>query len=374
VRMACGSYSYELRHSGKSVRSGNFTVEQRVDCAATVCSGQGVQSGSQSREEVMFLLQAKDVSGASMRVGGESARLAVQLRGPSGDVTALDTRDNHDGTYSCVYTRATCGEYEITVSHAAIPIKGSPFRITVSAQADTESITCEGVLLETRKCKQGARGEFVIRCKDLAGAPLAKQQFDVSVVDGGGASCESSVVDCGDGSYKCSFTPLNAGTHVVSVQTGGRHVASSPYRCVVEQQLDRTKTVVSGLLDGLQQSPDEESFSVELFDLANVRMQHCYDQNEETRVTATLDGNDLKATTKGDGSYTVHYPRIRVGRYRVRVFVGGEAVASIAFQVVQKCRVEATVFADIPDTVKQQTKVIMVFFLVLLVFCVVLNM
>lgn len=177
------------------------------------------------------------------------------------------------------------------------------------------------------------------------GKPLSGQSFDVAV---NGASV-GPVTDAGDGTYKCAFETAQHGPIIVlSVQSRGRHVAASPYRIAVAQKLDVSRTVVSGLLDGLKQTLAEQRFTVELFDIHGDRMTR-----SRNFVAATLDGQDLMVSDNSNGTYTAVYSRSRAGRYRAKVSVNGDHVLAVAFNVAQCVQADATVLMDLPDTCRQ---------------------
>ncbi|MEP7325463.1 MAG: Ig-like domain repeat protein [Gemmatimonadota bacterium] len=89
---------------------------------AAVPDGQGGQQTS-------ITIQARDQFGNAVTTGGES--VAVTITGVNND-TAVVT-DNHDGTYTAVYTPANSnGVDTITITINGTPIQGSPFSSTIS--------------------------------------------------------------------------------------------------------------------------------------------------------------------------------------------------------------------------------------------------
>jgi len=79
-------------------------------------------------KEYSFVVQCRDIRDHDLHEGGQP--VGVEIKGPKGVVNAK-LSDNHDGTYSVVYSIKDKGEYKINVTVDGTSVKGSPFIQTV---------------------------------------------------------------------------------------------------------------------------------------------------------------------------------------------------------------------------------------------------
>ena len=79
--------------------------------------------------KVEFKMVAKDSKGKNCTKGG--SQVFVQLKSFTGDVTAVEVRDNNDGSYMASFVAEQVGEAKLSVSINEEQIKGSPYSIVV---------------------------------------------------------------------------------------------------------------------------------------------------------------------------------------------------------------------------------------------------
>lgn len=124
---------------------------------------------------------------------------------------------NKKGTYLVQYTGKRKGTYQLFVTLAGQPIKGSPFSLTIGNPAYGPNCTAEGEGLSIARLDQPAT--FLIRTYDVDGEPClgGGQKFAVQVVDAGRNTTTGSVKDNLDGTYEASYTILFEGMFTIRV-------------------------------------------------------------------------------------------------------------------------------------------------------------
>ena len=78
---------------------------------------------------VEFKIIAKDSKGKNCTKGG--SKVSVQLKSFTGDVTAVEVRDNNNGSYMASFVAEQVGEAKVLVCINGEQIKGSPYSIVV---------------------------------------------------------------------------------------------------------------------------------------------------------------------------------------------------------------------------------------------------
>lgn len=92
---------------------------------------------------VAITVQAKDADGRNLTAGGATVEANVSGANPGGPIAATD---NGNGTYTITYTPANAGTDNIAITLNGEPIAGSPFSLTVSADAVSLGTGDPGVL------------------------------------------------------------------------------------------------------------------------------------------------------------------------------------------------------------------------------------
>ncbi|XP_065882502.1 E3 ubiquitin-protein ligase TRIM71-like [Dysidea avara] len=69
------------------------------------------------------------------------SQVSVQLESNSGEVTAVQVRDNNDGSYVASFATRTVGKVKVSVSANGQQIKGSPYTVNVTPPSDYTKVT-----------------------------------------------------------------------------------------------------------------------------------------------------------------------------------------------------------------------------------------
>ncbi|KAF9808078.1 hypothetical protein SFRURICE_017250 [Spodoptera frugiperda] len=174
----------------------------------------------------------------------------VTAYGP-GLLNGITCHDNKDGTVSVSYLPTAPGEYKISVRFGDKHIKGSPY---------TAKVTGEG-----RKRNQISVGS----CSEVT-LPGKINDNDIRTLNASIQAPSGLEEPCflkrlPSGNIGISFTPREAGQHIVSVKKMGVHIQNSPFNITVLAQEvgDAKKVKVSG--DALKEGKthSENTFSVD---------------------------------------------------------------------------------------------------------------
>ncbi|CAL1273258.1 unnamed protein product [Larinioides sclopetarius] len=156
--------------------------------------------------------------------------LDVSVKGPS--QAEITCHDNKDGTVAVNYLPAAPGEYNIAVKFGGKHIKGSPF---------AAKITGEG--RKRNQISVGHSSEVSLKVSEKDARNL-----NASIVAPSGLEEPCFLKTLPNGHLGISFTPREAGPHLVNVKRQGNHIQGSPFTInVLDQEIgDANKVKVSG--------------------------------------------------------------------------------------------------------------------------------
>ena len=154
-----------------------------------------------------------------------------------------------------------CAELHLVDGHPELLAHCTTFGSVSGVGTRAANCTAEGGGLQ--EARLGQEAEFVVRACDFRGQPRTEGGDAVTVAleraggagadeckggeeaGGGAADGAARVVDNGDGTYRCTFTPAVAGRAALHVRVFGEHIRDSPFAIVpVVQQVE--------LLQGVQ--------------------------------------------------------------------------------------------------------------------------
>jgi hypothetical protein len=92
---------------------------------------------------IIIVVQARDVYGNPLDVGGENVVVTVTGKNPTGPITATD---GGDGTYTASYTPVEKGNDKVEITMNGTPISGSPFNCKVDIGAVSQGPSEPGEL------------------------------------------------------------------------------------------------------------------------------------------------------------------------------------------------------------------------------------
>ena len=171
--------------------------------------------------------------------------VVLQQPGPGGEVT-LSSNNTTQCVYEYSFTTALLGTHMVIVKFGGRHIPGSPFHFQVIDPAKF-SIT-----------DLNLKGRYALVCELVSFRVQGKAPQDgnlVLVAHGPSADLNIEHQKQSDGSYTCSFIPIEPGSYEVFVECAGRHVNGSPFTVLVA---DPSKCQILGKLPDIIQVGEPE--------------------------------------------------------------------------------------------------------------------
>eukprot|EP01105_Mastigella_eilhardi_P007927 TRINITY_DN1963_c0_g1_i4.p1 TRINITY_DN1963_c0_g1~~TRINITY_DN1963_c0_g1_i4.p1 ORF type:complete len:817 (-),score=136.88 TRINITY_DN1963_c0_g1_i4:849-3299(-) len=190
----------------------------QTDPAHCVARGPGLVDGVAGVEST-FLIQAKDQTGAPRPCGGD--KFFAYVSGPANTRIYGTVSDNENGTYFVTYTPPLSGAYAIAVHLNQTPIGNKqPYNLFVrEPEKHTDPRFCKADGDGLRGGKKQVESVFTITACDSTGQkrPCGGDQFNVFIAGPNDLKMCGTVLDNGDGTYTCTYTPPHAGAYAAAI-------------------------------------------------------------------------------------------------------------------------------------------------------------
>ncbi|XP_035485929.2 filamin-B isoform X1 [Scophthalmus maximus] len=254
-------------------------------------------------------------------------QVSVYLDHPDGTREELKAELNEGKkTFSVTYVPQVTGDHKVTVLFAGQQIPKSPFEVGVDkALGDASKVTLKGLGIEPVGNVANKPTYF-----DIYTAGAGKGDVTAMIRDPQGRqnTVEAMMEDKGDGVYRCTYRPIQAGPHAVIVTFGGVGVPKSPFSVDVGPACMPGACRATGR--GLQPS--------------GLRVKQVGDFKVDTRSAGS---GDLKALVKGpkgieepvkqissqDGVFSYEYYPNSPGKHTVSITWGGQHIPKSPFEV-----------------------------------------
>ncbi|KAM3959986.1 filamin A protein cher isoform 1-T3 [Aphomia sociella] len=235
-----GIHELYVKYNGEHVQGSpyKFTVDS-ISSGYVTAYGSGLVSGV-SGEPSQFTISTK---------GAGAGGLSMAVEGPS--KAEITCHDNKDGTVAVSYLPTAPGEYKVTIRFGDKHIKGSPF---------IAKVTGEG--RKRNQISVGSCSEVTLPGKI---ADIDIRSLNASIQAPSGLEEPCFLKRLPSGNIGISFTPREAGQHIVSVKKMGIHIQNSPFNITVgEQEVgDAKKVLVSGTALKEGKTHGENTFTVD---------------------------------------------------------------------------------------------------------------
>ncbi|QDZ21659.1 hypothetical protein HOP50_06g41860 [Chloropicon primus] len=211
---------------------GDKWVQSSADPEFTKVFGPGLAQGTAGAKTV-FGIQAYDEDQNKRLCGGDA--FCCTLEGPA-EVHA-DVVDHGDGTYAIQYTAELSGDYELFITIGDDELVGSsPYQVKIlPGKPCPKRCTVSGSGL--RSARAGVVSEFYVEARDehknLCVGSAPDMKLGVSITSAAGA-IEADVEPRQDGTFRCSYTPVQIGFYRIEISSGRDLIGSSPYSLEVE--------------------------------------------------------------------------------------------------------------------------------------------
>ncbi|XP_077459894.1 filamin-B-like [Stigmatopora argus] len=254
-------------------------------------------------------------------------QVTVYLEHPDGSRQELKVEPNDaKKTYAVSYVPQVAGTHQVTVLFAGQPIPKSPFRVGVDkALADASKVTAKGPGIEPVGVAANKPTYFDIY---TAGAGTGDVTVAVRDPQGRDNLVEVMMEDKGDGVFRCTYRPTQAGPHSLTVTFGGVAVPRSPFAVDVAQACSPSACRATGR--GLQGT--------------GMRVRQVGDFKVDARNAGA---GELKVAVKGpeggevavekisaqDKVHAFQYHPLASGKYTVSITWAGQHIPKSPFEV-----------------------------------------
>jgi len=362
-----GRHKLDVALKGRPVLN-NYSIpvnKSQTDASKSTASGPGIEpTGNLINNTTHFTIQAKNRIGDPMKTGGDPFKVSVI--GPYNNDVEPKLTDNNDGTYRVEYHPTVAGPHKVEVTLLNQAIQGSPWDVLVDrsdTDPDPSKFDVFGPGIE--KGDTADPCVFTIVAKNSKGKQLTAggDPVECQVFDPTGTEITNKVIDNQDGTYTCSYQPLDPGDHKVDVMLRTKvpiyydHIKDSPYYVPIVPGTDATHSLVWG--PGLEDVYDTKPaiFYIKSRDRYENDMGKGGDPYE---VQVQGPSGDVPAQVKDndDGTYTVTYNPFEHGKHTVYVNLKNNAVAKSPYTVNVKegAAFENTFIEKFQFTVRTKTK------------------
>ncbi|KAK5600034.1 hypothetical protein CRENBAI_011014 [Crenichthys baileyi] len=257
-----------------------------------------------------------------------NGQVMVYLDHPDGTREELKVEPNEGKkTFSVSYVPQVMGPHKVTVLFAGQQIPKSPFEVNVDkALGDASKVTVKGPGIEPVGNIANKPTYFDIY---TAGAGTGDVTAMIRDPQGRQNSVEVMMEDKGDGMYRCTYRPTQAGPHTITVTFGGVGVPKSPFGVDVGPACMPGACRATGR--GLQPS--------------GLRVKQIGDFKVDTRNAGSGDLKVLVKDPRGieepvkqissqDSVFSYEYCPKSPGKYTVSITWGGQHIPKSPFDVV----------------------------------------
>ena len=203
-------------------------------------------SGMPNPSSILNLIHSIDFTVFTKEAGDGTPQVIVQQPGASGDV-GLSPKTTAQYVHDYNFITTILGTHSIVVKFGGYNIPGSPFHFQV---IDPTKFSITDINL---------KGKYALVCELVSFRVQGRAPQEGNIVliaHGPSADLSIESQKQSDGSYTCSFVPIEPGSYEVFVECAGKHVNGSPFTV---QVADPSKCHILGkLTDTIQVGEPEE--------------------------------------------------------------------------------------------------------------------
>ncbi|XP_066452674.1 filamin-B isoform X3 [Eleutherodactylus coqui] len=263
-------------------------------------------------------------------IGTEVGALGFAIEGPS--QAKIECDDQSDGSCDVKYWPKEPGEYAVHIMCDDEDIKNSPYMAYIqpaSADFSSDKVKAYGPGLEKSGCIVNNPAEFFVDPTNAETAPLKIFAQDVE-----GNPVDVNTKSKPDGTYVCSYNPVNPIKHTIAVTWGGVSVPNSPFRVNIGQGSHPQNVKVFG--------PGVEKTGLKANEPTHFTVD-CTEAGEgdvsvgikcDARVISDEEEDiDFDIIPNANDTFTVKYMPPGAGRYTIKVLFAGEEIPSSPFRI-----------------------------------------
>ncbi|XP_053983862.1 filamin-A isoform X1 [Hylaeus volcanicus] len=302
-----GPHKVKILFGGREVPNSPYTVKvgaQVGDPSKVTANGPGLQpEGVVVNKPTYFDIFTKDAGRGIPE---------VIILDPQGSKTTVPVKvyQTSPDVWRCEYTTSFPGLHSVNVFFARKVTPGSPYGVKVAPASDAKKFRAFGRGLLPNGVRVKDDANFVITGKGAGGdVPCVK------VIAPGGVNCPVQISKVDPQTYKCTYTPIKEGRHVVMITSGGKEIYKSPFEVNVGPYKESAiRAFGPGLHTGIVDHVAK--FTV--------------DTNGETGgLGFSIEGPSkakIDCHDNGDGTADVLYLPTAVGQYAVHILCDNEDI------------------------------------------------
>lgn len=302
-----GPHKVKVLFAGREIPKSPYTVNvegHAGDPSKVTASGPGLQpEGVVVNRPTFFDVFTKDAGRGVPEViildpQGSKTTVPAKLRQTSPDV------------WRCEYVSPVTGLHSVNIFFAGKPIPGSPIGVNIAPVSDAKKCRAYGRGLLPTGVRVQDIADFVVLTKDAGEGVL-----DIRVIGPGGVNRPVQMSKTDPTTYKCHYTPVKEGRHVVMITYGGKEIPKSPFEVnVAPYKESNIRAFGPGLHTGVVGHPAK--FTV--------------DTNGETGALGfSIEGPSkakIECNDNGDGTADVSYLPTAPGQYAVHILCDNEDI------------------------------------------------
>ncbi|XP_020279518.1 filamin-A isoform X4 [Pseudomyrmex gracilis] len=302
-----GPHKIKVLFAGREIPKSPYIVNvegHAGDASKVTASGPGLQSeGVVVNRPTFFDIFTKDAGRGVPEV------IILDPQGNKHSVPAK-VRQTSPDVWRCEYVSPTTGLHSVNIFFAGKPIPGSPIGVNIAPISDAKRCRAYGRGLLPTGVRVQDIADFIVLTKDAGeGVP------DIRVIGPGGVNRPVQMSKTDAATYKCHYTPVKEGRHVVMITYGGKEIPKSPFEVNVGPYKESNiRAFGPGLYGGVVGHPAK--FTV--------------DTNGETGALGfSIEGPSkakIECNDNGDGTADVSYLPTAPGQYAVHILCDNEDI------------------------------------------------
>ncbi|XP_012059921.1 PREDICTED: filamin-A isoform X4 [Atta cephalotes] len=301
-----GPHKVKVLFAGREIPKSPYTVNvegHAGDPSKVTASGPGLQpEGVVVNRPTFFDIFTKDA--------GRGVPEVIILDPQGNKTTSVKLRQTSPDVWRCEYVSPVTGLHSVNIFFAGKPIPRSPIGVNIAPVSDAKKCRAYGRGLLPTGVRVQDIADFIVLTKDAGeGVP------DIRVIGPGGVSQPVQMSKTDATTYKCHYTPVKEGRHVVMITYGGREIPKSPFEVNVGPYKESNiKAFGPGLHTGVVGHPAK--FTV--------------NTNGETGALGfSIEGPSkakIECNDNGDGTADVSYLPTAPGQYAVHILCDNEDI------------------------------------------------
>ena len=343
-----GRHELSAKVNGMPIKGSPFAISVHNKPHPKKCKAIGEQIESALKNNpAKFIVQLADEDGDPCVTTQEVTAELKSLM--DGSITNAAIVSQTPATYEVAYQPRRSGRHELSAKVNGMPIKGSPFAISVHNKPHPKKCKAIGEQIESALKNNPAK--FIVQLADEDGDPCVTIQEVTaelkSLMDG--SITNAAIVSQTPATYEVAYQPSKSGEHEVIVKVNGMEINGSPFVLLVYNIPDPQNCTAVGIVKKAKiLKRNAFKFNVELADADG---EPCVIRHDVTAQLISADDYhysfNASVTHVNKNIYEVSYRPRKSAEYKLIVKVNGREINSSPFDLLvyntphlQNCKVK----------------------------------